>query len=627
MGPCQGFDEYAGKRWVYPNNMPTRGYQKTAVEMALFNNAMIVLPTGFGKTFIAAVVMYNFHRWYPQGKILFVAPTRPLVAQQVQECKKISGIPSSDCVLLTGTISTEKRSVHWRQKRVFFATPQVIENDLDNNLLPAKEVRCIVIDEAHRAQGNYAYVNIIKHLHENNKNGFRVLALSATPGSDIQKVQQVMLNLFVSEVMFRSEASIDLMQFRNEKSSKAWTVELIGKHKEFVDRMIDMTKPIYKELYRAGLTYNGDQIDKVARYTIIKAIQTAGHNEARRSGTTPGRLKFLCSAAMSLSHNFELLTLYGIRVFYSSVMRTLNEPRSPLRTAMAGKVEFDVMLNDIRAIFGDFVEPDPSVTPSIDLLQGHPKLKVLKDLLIKHFDANEGKTETRAIVFTKYRESVFDIVQTLRVFDPKLRAAAFVGQNSTQKTTGMKQREQIQLISDFKEGKYNVMIATCVAEEGLDIGEVDLIVCYDTSSSPISTTQRRGRTGRKRSGDVQTLLTKGYEEKRLRKAGAAKRQVEDQLYKKENYTSFKYRDAPRMVPQHIIPVCLEQRITPIDDDVEEKVGKTKRKRSNKSGTEKKEKKEEEMGEKKEVVEIDSDSDLFSSDLEYDCISKALKKQI
>ena len=615
-GPCAGFDEYTGKRWIYPNNMEIRGYQKTAVEMALFNNAMIVLPTGFGKTFIAAVVMYNFHRWYPQGKIIFVAPTRPLVAQQIVECKKISGMPPKDCIELTGAIGTEKRSTLWRSKRVFFATPQVIENDLASGLLPAKDVRCIVIDEAHRAQGNYAYVNIVKHLHENNPNGFRILALSATPGSDIQKVQQVMVNLLIGEVMFRTENSIDLMQFRNEKSSKAWTVDLIGKHKTFVDRYISMTNKIFQELHRAGLTYNGSSVDRVAKYTLVMAMKQADRNEIASAGKSRGRLKFLCAAAMSLSHHFELLALYGIRVFCSSIKRTINEPRSALRTAMAGEVEFTKLISDIEAIFGEDIEPDPSKNPKVDLLQGHPKLIVVKDLLLKHFQENAEKAETRAIVFTKYRESVYDIVQAMKVYDPMLKPATFVGQGSAGKTgAGMTQREQIEMIKQFKEGVYNVMVATCVAEEGLDIGEVDLIICYDTTSSPISTTQRRGRTGRKRSGNVQTILTKGYEEKKLQKAGASRRQVEEQLYKRENYTEFKYREAPTMVPSHITPLLLEQYIYPIEEPEEEEAPKKRRKSAAKTEVEELKKPK---GEDKECCvedEVKCSAARFSSDSE------------
>src|SRR5207248_2061339 len=73
----EGFDRDAGKTWIYPMNCAERAYQIAMVEGALFRNTLIVLPTGLGKTLIAAVVMYNFYRWYPEGKIVFMAPTRP----------------------------------------------------------------------------------------------------------------------------------------------------------------------------------------------------------------------------------------------------------------------------------------------------------------------------------------------------------------------------------------------------------------------------------------------------------------------------------------------------------------------------------------------------------------------
>lgn len=97
-----GFDVEAGNRWIYPTNYPIRDYQFQIVEKALMMNTLVTLPTGLGKTFIAAVLMYNYYRWYPQGKVIFMAPTKPLVAQQIEACYNIMGIPESDTAELTG---------------------------------------------------------------------------------------------------------------------------------------------------------------------------------------------------------------------------------------------------------------------------------------------------------------------------------------------------------------------------------------------------------------------------------------------------------------------------------------------------------------------------------------------
>ena len=98
------FDITSGSQWIYPNNLPTRSYQYNIVQKALFTNTLVTLPTGLGKTFIAAVVMYNFYRWYPTGKVIFLAPTKPLVAQQVKACYNVMGIPKEHTTEMTGMV-------------------------------------------------------------------------------------------------------------------------------------------------------------------------------------------------------------------------------------------------------------------------------------------------------------------------------------------------------------------------------------------------------------------------------------------------------------------------------------------------------------------------------------------
>lgn len=97
-----GFDPEAGRIWIYPTNYPVREYQLRIVQQALVRNTMVTLPTGLGKTFIAAVVMFNYYRWYPTSKIVFMAPTKPLVAQQIEACHAVMGIPADDTAEMTG---------------------------------------------------------------------------------------------------------------------------------------------------------------------------------------------------------------------------------------------------------------------------------------------------------------------------------------------------------------------------------------------------------------------------------------------------------------------------------------------------------------------------------------------
>ena len=155
-----GFDCSAGDTYIYPINYPVRDYQFNIVKKCLFKNTLVCLPTGLGKTFIAAVVMYNFYRWYSQGKVVFLAPTKPLVAQQIEACHGVMGIPQAHTAEMTGSMAPRERAVQWGEKRVFFLTPQVMQNDLARGTCPATVVSCVVFDEAHKALGNHAYCQV-----------------------------------------------------------------------------------------------------------------------------------------------------------------------------------------------------------------------------------------------------------------------------------------------------------------------------------------------------------------------------------------------------------------------------------------------------------------------------------
>jgi ATP-dependent DNA helicase MPH1 len=124
-------DLLEAKHWVYPINHPKRDYQYNIVRNCLFDNTLVALPTGLGKTLIAGIVMLNCmlfpllnyfylllmdldYRWYPEGKVIFVAPTKPLVAQQVNACLETCGIPGRDSVELTGEVPKVQRVKHVR---------------------------------------------------------------------------------------------------------------------------------------------------------------------------------------------------------------------------------------------------------------------------------------------------------------------------------------------------------------------------------------------------------------------------------------------------------------------------------------------------------------------------------
>ena len=144
----------------------------------------------------------------------------------------------------------------------------------------------------------------------------------------------------------------------------------------------------------------------------------------------------------------------------------------------------------------------------------------------------QKEPNSKIIIFAQFRETVRTISEELNKV-PGINAANFVGQaikdHGKGKTTGLKQKEQKALIEKFKSGEINVLVATSIAEEGLDIPEVNEVIFYEPIPSAIRSIQRRGRTARLSKGKLKILVTKKtldeifyysshHKEKRMHKA-------------------------------------------------------------------------------------------------------------
>ncbi|KAG6866814.1 hypothetical protein C0991_008750 [Blastosporella zonata] len=520
-------DLLEAKHWIYPLNRPKRDYQFNIVKRCLFDNTIVALPTGLGKTFIAGVIMLNYYRWFPEGKVVFVAPTKPLVAQQIEACHQTCGIPGCDAAELTGQIPKPVRGRLWKEKRIFYMTPQTLINDLTSENCDVRDIVLLVIDEAHRATGDYAYNQVVRFLMAKNPH-FRILALTATPGGNPDAVQNLIDGLHISHIEIRDENSLDLKQYIHHKACK------IEQH--IINMTADVTK--VKELLARIMDIEGTL---GMCHTYIQELSRKGDEEdASGSGKAAAtRKKSLRDEPM-----------------FQAVLQELDSQRAR---------GFSI----------------------------HPKMDCLKTLIIEHFaqqlpDEN-GRVcdETRAMVFVTFREAVDEIVDALNFERPLIRAHRFIGQGTDkQGKKGLAQKEQLDVIQRFKNGEFNVLVATSIGEEGLDIGEVDLIVCYDAQKTPIRMLQRLGRTGRKRAGVVHVLLAEGREELNLEKAKDTYKEVQKTILRGEQLEL--YSDVPRLLPDHVKPECLEKAME-IQEYVRDEGKKktTKQDRSSAAGTKRK----------------------------------------
>ncbi|KAF3919613.1 hypothetical protein ABW20_dc0103996 [Dactylellina cionopaga] len=548
-------DREAAKTWIYPTNVSHRDYQFNITKRALFTNVLVALPTGLGKTFIAATVMYNWYRWAPDSQIIFMAPTKPLVAQQVDACHKIVGIPKRETCLLTGNVSPGHRADYWNEKRLFFLTPQTLETDLTSGRCDPKKIVLIVVDEAHRATGEYAYCKVIRHIRRFN-NSFRVMALTATPGSKVEAVQEVISSLGVARTEIRTEESLDIRQYIHQREIQLEKFPLTDEITMIRDLFGKALKPMLNKLNSMKVCYITDPANLTA-FALTEARKKYFMSPAARTAAPAlkGSIMSTFSILSSLAYGYELLLYHGIRPFFDYLVEFQNGKTSKgsgggkAVSALLQDKQYLSMMNRCRALINE------------QEFLGHPKLDYLCGTILRHFTeaAERDEKDTKVMVFSNYRKSGEEILRVLKQHEPIIKPRIFVGQSSGKTGEGMSQKEQQETVERFKQGEFNVLIATSIGEEGLDIGEVDFIVCFDASASPIRMLQRMGRTGRKRAGGVVVLVTEGKEEAKWERAQDNYRWMQNAISQGNTFTYDK-DVSPRILPGDIETECIKQAI-------------------------------------------------------------------
>ena len=149
-----------------------------------------------------------------------------------------------------------------------------------------------------------------------------------------------------------------------------------------------------------------------------------------------------------------------------------------------------------------------------DLDELHPKAPLVAPLVVEEL---REKPQGKVLIFTEYRDSVERLVALLNKNDG-IEADAFIGQSSRGAQKGMTQKQQLAQLNRFRSGEINVLVATSVGEEGLDVPAADLVVLYEPVPSAVRAIQRRGRTARQRAGSVHVLIAKNTRDAYVHKA-------------------------------------------------------------------------------------------------------------
>ena len=476
-----------------------RDYQIAIAKLALDSNTMVVLPTGLGKTVIAGLVAAECLMHEP-GRILVLAPTRPLCLQHEARLKAwLKGPPPT--VAITGKRRSRERRALEAAARVVIATPQVVANDLVSGQFDLSTFGLVVFDEGHRAVGDYQYVDIgraVAALPLAQRP--RVLALTASPGHEEERVLEVRRNLLIERIESRTSDDSDVAHHVKQMAIEWRRVAFPPALEESRDRLQKLQDERVQKLRRLGFLRHKKN-PQVTKKDIIEAAGLLGARMKQRRAPYLFAGFLHQGVALHAAICLELIECEGVEALRAHITRVQGGEQKRKDKAFLADRHTKALLRFLAATKGEV----------------HPKFEELARLLKSALPQGRGR---KAIVFAQYRDTVATIVSELKSHG--IEARRFVGQADRSNEKGMSQDEQRATLAAFARGDFPVLVASSVGEEGIDIPAVDLVVFFEAVPSAIRSIQRRGRAGRTKAGRTVVLIAAGTRDEKMAFAGAAR---------------------------------------------------------------------------------------------------------
>ncbi len=459
-----------------------RLYQIQLAGTARNGHTLVCLPTGLGKTTVSLLV--TAERLADQGgKALFLAPTKPLVDQHAEFYRAALEIPDDEIVVFTGDVRPDDRAELWASARVVIATPQVVENDLVGSRISLAEVTHLTFDECHRGTGEYAYVYIAERYHADATQPL-VTAMSASPGGTKEDIQTICENLGLETVEVMTEDDADVADYTYETDIEWQRIDLPAELIAIRDGLNEVIVDRLEKLRELGVTRSSSpdisqkQLNKIG--AELRKLMANDQSEGYQGMSVHAEI-------MKLRRAVTLVETQSVE----SLRRYFERQKNAARSSGASKASQ-------RLIAEPNVQTAMRKAEAYDDL--HPKFSQTRILLAETLGINNGE---RVIVFTESRDTAEALTDFL---SQSFSVERFVGQGNKTGSDGMTQTEQKATLDAFRNGAFEVLVSTSVAEEGLDVPEVDLVLFYEPVPTAIRSIQRKGRTGRQDKGRVVVLL-------------------------------------------------------------------------------------------------------------------------
>ena len=495
--------KYLSHPKIVPDTVEERRYQTLMAEVCMRHDTLIILPTGLGKTVVALIVTANI---LEKGKkVLILAPTKPLVDQH---SLTFSGwIRGAEVGVMNGNMDPERRACLVKEFDVVISTPQAVANDLENRRYNLNDFGLIIYDEAHKGVGDYAYVTVARY-----NTHAKSMGMTASPGSDKDKVMEMCQNLCFTHIEMHADTDPEVAPYIFETEVKRVEVVLPPDLREISDILHSLLNEYCRELIRMGLMGTARPPSTGYMLEIQANLQMMIRNNDRSTYVYRGMV--VQSICVKILHAIMLIETQGMTPFRNYI-RSIKEE---LKGTSPTKSSRELIKKE------KFIK---AANLAANSKMEHPKISKVMSLVSQKITESP---ESKIMVFTQYRDMCDLLVQKLSTLG-NANVSKLIGQSKG----GLKQKQQIELLSRFRSGESNVLVSTSVGEEGLDVSSTDLVIFYEPVPSDIRTIQRRGRTGRKNDGEVKVLVAVNTVDEALESVSARKEERMKEMLDRLNY--------------------------------------------------------------------------------------------
>ncbi|XP_057602852.1 interferon-induced helicase C domain-containing protein 1 [Hippopotamus amphibius kiboko] len=514
--------------------MHLRPYQLEVAQAALEGkNIIICLPTGSGKTRVAVHIAKDHldkkRKASELGKVIVLVNKVPLVEQLFREEFKPYLKKWYHVTRLSGDTQLKITFPEVvKSHDVIISTAQIVENSLSNSEegeddgVQLSDFSLIIIDECHHTNKEAVYNNIMRrYLKQKLKNNRlkkenepviplpQILGLTASPGVGEAKKQakadehilKICANLDASTIKTVKE-NIDQLKDQIKEPCKKFVIADDTKEDPFKDKLLEIMTKIQTFCQISPMSEFGTQ---PYEQWLIQMEKKAAREGNRKDRVCAEHLRKY-NEALQINDTIRMIDAYNhLETFYNDEKEKKfavlgddsDESGDDGDDEDVGDKKKPLMLHEtdgfLIALFLENKKMLKKLAKNSEY--ENEKLTKLRNTIMEQYTRTEESA--RGIIFTKTRQSAYALSQWIteneKFAEVGVKAHHLIGAGHSSEFKPMTQNEQKEVISKFRTGKINLLIATTVAEEGLDIKECNIVIRYGLVTNEIAMVQARGR--------------------------------------------------------------------------------------------------------------------------------------